>query len=52
VPALKDAFARRGARWNVTVEIEFFLTAGLLSLSGAGIALVDPTCRWRISKCE
>jgi DNA-binding transcriptional LysR family regulator len=40
--ALKDAFAEAGAQWNVTVETEFFLTAGLLTLSGAGVALVDP----------
>jgi hypothetical protein len=52
VPALKDAFAEVGARWSVTVGIEFFLTAGLLSLSGAGVALVDPTRRWRTSKRE
>lgn len=40
--ALKDAFAEAGAQWNVVVETEFFLTAGLLTLSGAGVALVDP----------
>ncbi|MGE0750541.1 MAG: LysR substrate-binding domain-containing protein [Variibacter sp.] len=40
--ALKGAFAEAGAQWNVVVETEFFLTAGLLTLSGAGVALVDP----------
>lgn len=39
---LANAFFAAGAHWNVTAEAEFFGTACVLALEGAGVTMVDP----------